>query len=249
MEHQSSVTYGNQFKNGYLGRDLSNTGWGLKFDFILVHESGHEWFANNITYKDMADMWIHESFTAYSENLYLDYHFGKKAASEYVLGTKANISNDKPIIGPYNVNQQGSGDMYYKGANMLHTLRQLIGDEEKWRSILRGLNKEFYHKTVTTKQIEDYIGTSSGLHLSEFFDQYLRTIMIPILEYEVKGNQLRYRYTNIVSGFDMPLKININGKEEWYYPNTEWKTISVKEGIQSIQVNENFYVETKSKYF
>jgi aminopeptidase N len=249
MEHQSSVTYGNQFKNGYLGRDLSNTGWGLKFDFILVHESGHEWFANNITYKDMADMWIHESFTAYSENLYLDYHFGKKAASEYVLGTKANISNDKPIIGPYNVNQQGSGDMYYKGANMLHTLRQLIGDEEKWRSILRGLNKEFYHKTVTTKQIEDYIGTSSGLHLSEFFDQYLRTIMIPILEYEVKGNQLRYRYTNIVNGFDMPLKININGKEEWYYPNTEWKTISVNEGIQSIQVNENFYVETKSKYF
>ena len=246
MEHQSSVTYGNQFQNGYLGRDLSNTGWGLKFDFILIHESGHEWFANNITYRDMADMWIHESFTAYSENLYLDYHFGKKAASEYVLGTKANINNDKPIIGPYDVNKQGSGDMYYKGANMLHTLRQLLEDDQKWRSILRGLNEEFYHKTVTTKQIEDYISTSSGIDLSEFFDQYLRTVMIPILEYEVKGNQLRYRYNNIVKGFDMPLKININGNEDWYYPSAAWKSKIYEKGIRSIQVNENFYVETKS---
>jgi aminopeptidase N len=246
MEHQSSVTYGNQFQNGYLGRDLSNTGWGLKFDFILIHESGHEWFANNITYRDMADMWIHESFTAYSENLYLDYHFGKKAASEYVLGTKANINNDKPIIGAYDVNKQGSGDMYYKGANMLHTLRQLLEDDQKWRSILRGLNEEFYHKTVTTKQIEDYISTSSGIDLSEFFDQYLRTVMIPKLEYEVKGNQLRYRYINIVKGFDMPLKININGKEDWYFPSAAWKSKTYEKGIRSIQVNENFYVETKS---
>jgi len=246
MEHQSSVTYGNQFENGYLGRDLSNTGWGLKFDFILVHESGHEWFANNITYRDMADMWIHESFTAYSENLYLDYHFGKIAASEYVLGTRANINNDKPIIGPYNVNKQGSGDMYYKGANMLHTLRQLLEDDEKWRSILRGLNTEFYHKTVSTKQIEQYISNSSGIDLAQFFDQYLRTVKIPMLEYAVKGNQLRYRYTNIVNGFDMPLKISINGNEDWFYPNRDWKSITYKEDIQSVQVNENFYVETKS---
>ncbi|MDQ4139083.1 MAG: M1 family metallopeptidase, partial [Bacteroidota bacterium] len=149
MEHQSSVTYGNKFANGYLGKDLSGSGWGLKFDFIIVHESGHEWFANNITYKDIADMWIHESFTAYSENLFLDYHFGKKASSEYVIGTRKNIKNDRPIVGYYDVNYSGSGDMYYKGANMLHTLRQVVNNDEKWRAILRGLNKEFYHQTVT----------------------------------------------------------------------------------------------------
>ncbi len=122
MEHQSSVTYGNEFKNGYLGRDLSGTGWGLKFDFIIIHEAGHEWFANNITNKDVADMWVHEGFTAYSENLYLDYHFGKDAAREYVIGTRRSIQNDKPIIGTYNVNEEGSGDMYYKGANILHMI-------------------------------------------------------------------------------------------------------------------------------
>ena len=249
MEHQSSVTYGNQFKNGYLGRDLSKTGWGLKFDFILIHESGHEWFANNITYKDMADMWIHESFTAYSENLYVDYHFGKKAASEYVVGTRANINNDKPIIGPYNVNKQGSGDMYYKGANMLHTLRQLLEDDEKWRTILRGLNKEFYHKTVTTKEIEDYISKSSGIDLTQFFDQYLRTVKIPILEYEVKNKQLRFRYTNIVNGFDMPLRLSINGSEDWYYPNAGWKSKTYEEDIQTVEVDENFYVDSKSILF
>ena len=148
MEHQSSVTYGNRYQNGYLGRDLSNTGWGLRFDFIIIHEGGHEWFANNITNIDVADMWIHEGFTAYSENLYLNYHYSDIAASEYVIGTRRMIQNDKPLIGVYGVNNEGSSDMYYKGANILHTLRQLVEDDKKWRSILTGLNKEFYHQTV-----------------------------------------------------------------------------------------------------
>ena len=156
MEHQSSITYGNKYMKGYLGRDLSRTGWGLKFDYIIIHEAGHEWFANNITYKDIADMWVHESFTTYSENLYLDYHYGKEASSDYVIGTRFSISNKSPMIGPYGVNRRGS-DIYTKGANVLHTLRQIANDDEKWRMILRGLNKKFYHQTVESKQIEDYI--------------------------------------------------------------------------------------------
>ena len=211
MEHQSSVTYGNQYKKGYLGNDLSRTGWGLKFDFIIIHEAGHEWFANNITYKDAADMWIHEGFTAYSENLFLDYYYGKDASADYVIGTRGNIRNNKPVIGHYNVNKEGSGDMYYKGANMLHTLRQLIEDDELWREILRGLNKEFYHKTVTTKQVEDYLSKMTKKDLSAFFNQYLRDTSIPTLEYKIENNQLQFRYVDIVDDFDMPIEVEING--------------------------------------
>ncbi len=247
MEHQSSVTYGNGYKNGYLGRDLSGTGWGLKFDFIIIHEAGHEWFANNITYKDIADMWVHEGFTAYSENLYLDYHFGKKASADYVIGTRKNIQNDKPIIGPYGVNQRGSGDMYYKGANILHTLRQLIENDDLWREILRGLNKEFYHQTVTTDQIEDYISKKTKKDLSAFFDQYLRTIQIPILEFRKEGKLLEYRYTNIVEGFDMPVKIKIDDQNEWIFPNSDWQGHKDAISPQSkIMVDSNFYIESKT---
>lgn len=245
MEHQSSVTYGNQYKNGYLGSDLSQTGWGLKFDFIIVHESGHEWFANSITNKDIADMWIHESFTAYSENLFLDYYYGKKASAEYVIGTRKRIENDKPIIGAYNVNSKGSSDMYYKGSNMLHTLRQLIENDEKWRQILRGMNKTFYHQTVTTKQIEDFLSKKTGIDLTAFFNQYLRTTKIPTLEYAIKNNELTYRWTQIVDAFDMPIKIIINGKERWIYPKAEWKTLSLKSKNASFEIDPNFYVYSK----
>nr|WP_299343645.1 M1 family metallopeptidase [Allomuricauda sp.] len=242
MEHQSSVTYGNGYKNGYLGRDLSGTGWGLKFDFIIIHEAGHEWFANNITYKDAADMWIHEGFTAYSENLYLDYHFGTEAASAYVIGTRKSISNDKPIIGPYGVNKRGSGDMYYKGSNILHTLRQLIEDDELWRKILRGLNSEFYHQTVTTQQVENYLSKQTGKDLSAFFNQYLRTVKVPKLEYKWDGNSLQYRYVNVVKDFDMPIRIFVDKKEHWIFPNADWKTESLTGS--DLVIDNNFYIES-----
>ncbi|CAM1363842.1 Peptidase family M1 [Tenacibaculum sediminilitoris] len=244
MEHQSSVTYGNQYKNGYLGRDLSGTGWGLKFDFIIIHEAGHEWFANNITNVDIADMWIHESFTAYSENLFLDYYYGKKASAEYVIGTRSSIQNDKPIIGHYDVNNEGSGDMYYKGANMLHTIRQLVNDDEKWRQILRGLNADFYHKTVTTQEIEQYIIEKSGIDLSKVFDQYLRTVKIPELEYTIKNNTLKYRWNNVVKGFNMPIKVTIDGKDELLNSTENWQTKTIKENY--IEVDQNYYVNSKS---
>lgn len=242
MEHQSSVTYGNKFQNGYLGRDLSGTGWGLKFDFIIIHESGHEWFANNITYKDIADMWIHESFTNYSESLFLEYYYGKEAGFEYVRGTRKNIDNDKPIIGNYGVNNEGSGDMYPKGANMLHTIRQLVNDDEKWRGILRGLNSTFYHQTVTTKQIEDYLTQQVGIDLSTVFNQYLRDTRIPTLEYFFKDNQFGYRWTNCVAGFNMPVRVTLNGKEELLQPEIEWNRIPANTQNSILEVDKNFYV-------
>ena len=241
MEHQSSVTYGNGFKNGYRGRDLSGTGWGLKFDFIIIHESGHEWFANNITYKDIADMWIHESFTNYSESLFVEYYYGKEAGNTYVRGIRKNIQNDKPIIGHYDVNNEGSSDMYYKGANMLHTLRQIVNDDEKWRMILRGLSSTFYHQTVTTEQIEDYMSKAVGMDLSAFFNQYLRDVRIPTLEYYFKDNSLGFRWTNCVANFNMPIKVSLNGTEKWLKPQTNWNQETVATENQKLEIDNNFY--------
>ncbi|HAO47746.1 MAG TPA: M1 family metallopeptidase [Ferruginibacter sp.] len=245
MEHQSATAYGNGYRNGYRGSDLSGSGWGLKWDFIIVHESGHEWFANNITSKDIADMWIHESFTNYSETLFTDYFYGKEAGNAYVQGTRKNITNDIPIIGAYNVNQEGSGDMYYKGGNMLHTIRQVVNDDEKFRQILRGLNKTFYHQTVTTQQVETYISKESRIDFSKVFDQYLRTTQIPVLEYKVEGNKLSYRYTSCVPGFNMPLKVTFK-TVQWIKPTEEWKTLDLyPEGDNSFTVDSNFYIKTK----
>jgi len=239
MEHQSSVTYGNQYSNGYLGRDLSGTGWGLKFDFIIIHEAGHEWFANNITKNNFTDMWIQEGFTAYSENLYLDYYFGKEASADYVIGTRTGIQNIQPVIGEFNI------DVYYKGANILHTLRQLLEDDEKWRTILRSLNEHFYHQTISSKQLEDYMSKLTGIDLSEFFEQYLRTTMIPKLECQIVGNSFRYRYVNVIEKFDMPVIVFVNDEPEWIFPKKSWKTNDYSKTINSLRVKRDFYIESE----
>lgn len=241
MEHQSSVTYGNEYKKGYKGYDLSRTGWGMDWDYIIIHETGHEWFANNITYKDIADMWIHESFTCYSEALFVEYHYGKDAGAEYVRGMRANISNREQIIGPYGVNKSGSGDMYNKGSNLLHTLRQIINDDEKWRTILRGLNEDFYHKTVTTDEIEKYIARKSGLNLEPFFNQYLRDFRIPALEYMFKNDKFGFRWSNCDKDFTMPVKVYIDDKETWIEPTTRWNTIEADDDAD-FEIDKNFYI-------
>ena len=242
MEHQSSVTYGNGYQMGYRGRDLSGTGWGLKFDFIIIHEAGHEWFANNITYKDVADMWIHESFTNYSESLFLDYHYGKEAGQEYVRGTRMNIANDRPIIGTYGLNQRGSGDMYYKGGNLLNMLREILNDDEKWRQVLRGLNKEFYHQTVTTDQVEHFIAKAFGMDLRPIFDQYLRDSRIPILEYYFSDNQtLNYRWISCIPSFTMPVDVEIGGEKKRIQPKSSWSELKVKSKSE-VKVDPDYYV-------
>jgi aminopeptidase N len=249
MEHQSAVAYGNGFKMGYSGNDLSSSGWGLKFDFITVHESGHEWFGNNITTKDVADMWVHEAFTNYSEALFTESQHGKAAAEAYVIGIRQNIRNDIPIIGIYGLNQEGSGDMYYKGANLVHLIRQLINNDEKFRMILRGLNKTFYHQTVTTAQVENYIAKQSGLKLDKIFDQYLRHTHIPVFEYELKDGLLKYRWKADVKGFDMPIKVSLNpGIYSLIQPTENWKTVKTAKGIsnKTFKTDPNFYVELKA---
>lgn len=244
MEHQSSVTYGNGYQNGYLGKDRSQAGPGMLFDFIIVHESGHEWFANNITHNDVADLWIHESFTNYSESLFLEYHFDQEKAFEYIRGQRLNIQNKSPIIGKYGVHQEGSSDMYDKGGNMLHTIRQIIDNDETWRGILRGLNKKFYHGITDSAQVESYISEQAGKDFSKIFDQYLRDIRIPTLEYFVKNNEMQYRWGNAIDDFDMPVKITIAGKTQWLSPTSQWEKMSLEVKNSQVKVDANFYVNT-----
>ncbi|HEY2847271.1 MAG TPA: M1 family metallopeptidase, partial [Pyrinomonadaceae bacterium] len=248
MEHQSSVTYGNYFRNGYRERNPSpGDPVGMQFDFIIVHESGHEWWGNNISMRDAADMWIHEGFTNYAENLFIEYYWGKQAGQDYVIGTRKNIRNDRPIIGTYGANREGSGDMYSKGGNMLHTIRQIVNNDEKWRSILMGLQKDFYHQTVTTQQIESYISQHAGVDLSKVFDQYLRTTKIPQFSYKIEGNKLEFEWKNVVDGFSMPLKVAINGKDMWLKPTEKSQTITYGAPITTVVADRNFYVETTNE--
>ncbi|UOQ66532.1 M1 family metallopeptidase [Hymenobacter volaticus] len=242
MEHQSAVAYGNKYLNGYLGKDRSNSGWGMKWDFIIIHESGHEWFGNNITSRDIADMWVHESFTTYSEALFVESQFGKQAGQEYIHGQRRNIRNDGPIIGPYNVNKEGSGDMYDKGSNMLNMIRTVINDDAKWRQILRGLSQTFYHQTVTTEQIVGYINQQSGRDLTRIFDQYLRYPGVPTLELRFEDGKALARWIADTPGFDMPIRVRTKGGEyRFITPTTNFQTIEVpsltKENVEVDTLN------------
>lgn len=235
MEHQSAVAYGNGFQNGYYGRDLSTTGLGMKWDFIIVHETGHEWFGNNITTKDIADMWVHESFTSYSEDLYTEWIEGKQAGITYGVGKRKLIENAYPIIEYYGVNKESESgtDIYYKGENLIATIRRIMNDDNKFRMMLRGLNKTFYHQTVTTKQIEDYISKFSGISFGKTFDQYLRTPQIPTLNIikNNKINTIQYKWSNCIEGFNMPITLG-DKTFKTIKPTTAYKTIKLTKPLQ-----------------
>jgi aminopeptidase N len=248
MEHQSAVAYGNHYLNGYLGRDLSHTGLGLAWDFIIIHESAHEWWGNNITTRDLADMWVHESFANYSEAIYTECQQGKEAGARYAIGNRANIQNDRPIVAAYGVNAEGSGDMYYKGGNLLHMIRQLVGDDEKWRQILRGLNSTFRHQTVNGSQVEEYIASQAGLELKPVFDQYLRRANLPVLEYRIGGGTLRYRWAGTVPGFNLPLPVTLGGSGYTVlHPTAEWQTAPLTlPSPGDFHADPNYYVVLKN---
>jgi aminopeptidase N len=247
MEHQSAIAYGNHYLNGYRGRDRSATGHGLKWDFIIVHEAAHEWWGNNVSMSDAADMWIHESFADYAEGLYTECQAGKRAGAEYIIGKRKGISNDRPIIGIYGLNYEGSGDMYNKGGNMLHTIRQLVNDDVRWRRVLRGINSAFRRRTVSSKEIEGYMSRHTRLDLARVFDQYLRTTMIPVLEYKIEGGTLSYRWTNVVPGFDMPIKVTLSpGTSRFIQPIEAWLTTPIElTRSEGFRVDENFYVSSR----
>jgi aminopeptidase N len=244
MEHQSGVTYGNGYANGYRGTDLSGTGHGLEWDFIIIHESAHEWWGNSITASDIADNWVHESFANYSENLYTECLTGSaRAGEEYVIGTRSRITNRRPIVGPYGVNR-GGDDIYYKGGNLLHTIRQLVDDDEQWRRILRGLGAEFRHRNVPGSAVEAYVTRESGLDLDLVWDQYLRTTMVPVLEWRLENGFLGYRWQNVVHGFAMPVRVSLEpGASRWIRPTERWQVLEAVEG--PFEVDPGYFVETR----
>ena len=257
MEHQTAVAYGNHFRNGYFAgslggperwTDFSGMGEGYKWDFIIIHESAHEWFGNNITTKDIADSWVHESFANYAEGLYSECQDGKEAGAKYLIGSRRQIRNDAPIIGPYGVNQDGSGDMYYKGGSMLHTMRQIVDDDEKWRSVLRGLNKTFWHQTVTGRQVQEYMNKQAGIDFDKVFEQYLTTTRVPRLEYRINDGTLSFRWVDVVPGFEMPVKVTLSpGVYSWIHPAESWGTAEIKlSNPAEFKVDENFYVKASN---
>ncbi len=249
MEHQSAIAYGNKYLNGYLGTDRSKSVHGLKWDYIIIHESGHEWFANSITTADIADIWIHEGFTDYTETIYTECQSGKQAAEEYVVGLREDIANDKPLIGPYGVNQVGSGDVYNKGANLIHMIRHIVGDST-FKAMLLEMNRRFFHKTVTSAEVEDFMinfndRTRTMLNKT-IFDQYLRTVQIPILEYAIKKKRLWVRWSNCIPGFTMPVNLAINGEAGKGVVGTDWIHLYSSTPAGTIPLmDRNWYISAK----
>jgi aminopeptidase N len=242
MEHQSAVAYGNRYLNGYRGTDVSGTGLGLTWDYIIVHESAHEWWGNNITAADAADMWVHESFASYAEGLFVECQQGTAAGASYLIGTRSRVKNDAPIVGPHGVNARGSDDMYYKGANMWHTIRHIIGDDPKWRSMLRYLHITFWHRIITGQRLQDRISGQARIDLSKVFAQYLTTTKIPVFEYSVDGQTVKYRWTDVVPGFDMPLRINVAADSSVLLaPREAWQTTTIPNAA-NVEIDKNFYV-------
>jgi aminopeptidase N len=246
MEHQSAVAYGNEYKMGYKGKDRSKTGVGLKFDFIIIHESGHEWFGNSITTFDKADTWIHEGFTTYTETIFAECLLGKEKAFIYQRGKRVTIHNDRPVQGNYNECDGGSGDHYDKASFMIHMIRMIMNDDTKFFAMLKEMNNRFYHKIITGKDMEQFINEYSGKNFDKVFDQYLRTKQIPELEIIQKEDELSYRWTNCVSGFNMPVLVFADGKKIWLYPKTEWGSTKSKKH-RNVILSEDFLVGFKSR--
>lgn len=250
MEHQSAVAYGNKYKKGYLGMDLSGTGAGLFFDYITIHETGHEWFGNSITSKDIADMWIHESFTTYTETVFIECMKGYEEAIKYVNGQARSVRNDRPIIGQFGVNREGSGDMYYKGALMLNTIRHIINNDTKWWKLIYDYSETYKKQIIDTKTVVDYFNKESGMDLTPVFEQYLTTTKIPKLVLSKSDSKISFNWTNVIPNFKMPVDIILNGKTVRINPTTEVQELKIDEKIELNQIEiktKQFFIKTEIK--
>lgn len=246
MEHQSAVAYGNKYLKGYLGNDLSGTGIGLKWDFIIIHESGHEWYGNSITSKDIADMWIHEGFTSYTEAIYVECRWGKEDAQKYIKGIRQNIANKNKIIGEYGVNAEGSGDMYYKGANLLNMIRSIYDNDKLWWDTFRSYTETFKHQTITTKDTESFFDEATEVDLQPVFDQYLRYASLPVLQLRQADDQIQYRWKADVENFRMPVDVIIDEEEIRFNATSEWQSYETGEELDELKVNDlEFYINSE----
>ncbi len=251
MEHQSAVAYGNHFENGYYGRDWTGVGISPKFDFIIIHESGHEWFGNAVSAADKCDMWIHEGWTTYLEVLYVEYRWGKSDAIRYVNGLKPKVHNERAIIPPCGTNAEPPQDQYFKGALMLNTLRSVINDDTKWFTDIHDFYQQFKYKNITTGEVESWWSKRTGANLTPFFDEYLRHAKLPELEIYLDGEHHRvgYKWQADEASFAMPVRIGT--PEHWatVQPSTtktQWKPWSGDIDPSSVGVDqEHFYVAPK----
>lgn len=247
MEHQSAVAYGNKYKKGYMGMDISGTGVGLLFDYIIIHETGHEWFGNSITSKDIADMWIHEGFTTYSESVYVECRYGYEKAMQYITGQQYSVGNRKPVIGVFGVNKEGSGDMYYKGALMLNTLRHVINDDAEWWDLILNYSLMYKKDIIDTETVVNYFNKKAGMNFTPVFDQYLRYKDIPVLQVKSKGKNLEYRWVTDVANFTMPVGVTVNGKEMRLNATNNWQSATLTEKAEKIELQRSkFYVKLQT---
>jgi aminopeptidase N len=264
MEHQSCIAYGNKYKNGYLGVNRSGTPY--HFDYIVIHESAHEWWGNSVTTNDIADMWVHEGFGTYSEALYIECLYGHDAYLEYINAEKKLVYNDEPLIGKYGVNMEGSSDMYPKGSLIIHTIRSIINNDKLFFEIIKGIQSKYKYKTVDSREIEKYISEKSGINFSDFFDLYLKNPNIPKLSVQLEEgdfNDLKVTYRWTLGGvsafkedeyvalqpfFKMPVKITVNKDVmDYINPTTEWQTIilsDMKERFFEV-ATDLFYIDTE----
>jgi len=247
MEHQSAVAYGNGYKKGYMGYDMSMTGVGMLFDYITIHESGHEWFGNSITSKDIADMWIHEGFTTYSETVFVECMYGYDKAMKYITGQRQSVANDKPVIGIFGVNKEGSGDMYFKGALMLNTLRHIVNDDTKWWAMLLNYSETYKKSVIDTETVVNFFSKESGMDLKPFFNQYLRYRSIPVLQLRVNDGVLEHRWETDETNFAMPVGLLVSGEAERINATNEWQKSGTKVAdLKAVELQkEKFYVKVE----
>jgi aminopeptidase N len=227
MEHQSAVSYGNLFENGYLGRDWTGVGISTRFDFIIIHESAHEWFGNSITAADKSDMWIHEGWATYLESLYVEYRWGHADAVKYLNGFQSKVKNDRPIVTERGVNAEPSEDQYFKGALMLNTLRSVVNDDAKWFRLIHDFYQHFKYQNIMTEDVVAYFNQQTGMDLTPIFNQYLRHTAIPTLElkFDDAAGTVAYRWKADEKDFAMPVRVGLKDHWQIIHPTTDWQTM------------------------